>query len=355
MTAYNETAAALQSAADQTGVSSLLSALPPTADEAFQALGLDPMDAQSWLSLSPSSAFQLLRDMFQTQWQTPVRVCLQLCGVLLLTAVCSALLQGRGRAETPLALLGGGMQLVLLTQGISGMLQDAAGAMAACGSFEKLCLPVLAALLTISGRPTAALSLQGAAFAAAQALEAFATETVVPMAAALAVLSAVGALLQEQRIAQLAEEARKLLLRLFVAAVGLFSGFLSLKAVIASSVDGLTMRGVKLAGSFVPIIGSAVGEAYSAAIGACALLKNTAGMLLIAVLLILCIPVALRIIAWTAALRIAGWFGLLIGAEGKALPQVMAELLNTWLAVLVLSCLLCIVTAGLTVAIGGVG
>ena len=354
MTATTEDAATLlQSAAEATGYAGLLSRLPDEAAQAFRILLIDPMEVRSIVELSPRAVLDLLRSTFQAQWHTPVRVCLQLCGALLLTAVCAALLQGKHNAAQTMTFLGGSIQLVLLLQGVSGILRDGAAAIAACAAFEKASVPVLAVLLTLSGRPTAALSLQGAAFSAAQALESFSAEAVVPLAASLSAAGAVGALVNDPRIRQLAEEGRKLLLRLFAAAAGLFSAFLSLKAVIASSVDGLAVRGVKLAGSFLPVVGSAVGEAYATAIGAFALLKNTAGVVLILALLALCLPVLIRLIVWIAALRLTGYFGLLIDAAGRELPQVMAELLSAWIAVISMSCIVCIVTAGLTVMLGG--
>ena len=271
-----DNASLLSAASESTGYGAWIEQLPQAAEEAFRKLSIDPTDAQSLVDVTPGAVLGLLRDMFQVQWQTPLRTCLQVCGAMLLTAICAALLQRKNQSEQLLTMIGGALQLVLLYGGVAGMLRDGAGAIAACTAFEKASIPVLAVLLTLSGKPAAALSLQGAAFTAAQVLESFAAEAVVPLASALGAAGLIGALFGDPRISMLASDGRKLLLRLFAAAAGLFAGFLSLKAVIASSVDGLAVRGVKLAGSFLPVVGSAVGEAYTAAIGAFALLKNSA-------------------------------------------------------------------------------
>lgn len=352
-TITDDASAVLQSAVDSAGYSDLLNQMPEAAAQAFETLSLDPMDPHSFVDLSPGAVFDLLRSMFQVQWQTPLRICLQVCGALLLTAACAAIMQGKSNASRAMTLIGGAVQMVLLIHGVTGILRDGAAAIAACASFEKACIPVLASLLTLCGRPTAALSLQGAAFIAAQVLEGFVAESVVPLAASLCAAGAVGALLEDPRVTQLAAEGRKLLLKLFAGAAGLFSALLSLKAVIASSVDGLAVRGVKLAGSFVPVVGSAVGEAYAAAVGAFGLLKNTAGAALVVALFALCLPVLIRLTVWIAALRGAWAFGLLIDASGKELPRILADLLSTWFAVIFLSFVVCAVTAGLTVLIGG--
>ena len=344
---------ALRSAADSSGYTGLIGQLPDSVAQVFRSLSIDPTDVQSLLDLSPHAVFDLLFDMFRVHWQTTLQTCLQLCGVLLLTAVGAALLQGKNNYPQMLTTIGGAAQMTLLYQGVSGVIHDGAAAIAACAAFEKSCLPVLAVLLTVSGRPTAALSMQGAALIAAQVLESFAADGVIPLIATLGAAGAVGAVLNEQRILQLAAEGRKLVLRLFALAASLFSAFLSLKAVIASSVDGLAVRGVKLAGSFLPVVGSAVGEAYATAIGAFTVLKNTTGIVLIAALFFLCLPVVIRLTVWIAALRLAGWFGVLIDGAGKELPQITADLMSTFVAVILLSCVVCTVSAGLTVLIGG--
>ena len=63
---------------------------------------------------------------------------------------------------------------------------------------------------------------------------------------------------------------------------------------LASSADGMIVKGVKMAASFVPVVGGALGEAYTSVAASISLLKSTVGIYAIIALALTCIPCAVR-------------------------------------------------------------
>ena len=120
-----------------------------------------------------------------------------------------------------------------------------------CSGFEKALIPVLAGILTASGNPTSALSYQGAAFAAAQTVEAFSESFALPLVYASGVLGATGAFLPTLRLSAVSEMIRKISTTVFGSAATLFSGFLALKNIISGSADSLAAKGIRLAANII--------------------------------------------------------------------------------------------------------
>lgn len=76
----------------------------------------------------------------------------------------------------------------------------------------------------------------------------------------------------------------------------LLSIFLVLQTTISASADNVTARGIKFAGSFIPVVGSALGDAVRTVISSLSLIKNSVGYFAVIVLLLLMLPVFLNLV-----------------------------------------------------------
>jgi stage III sporulation protein AE len=97
--------------------------------------------------------------------------------------------------------------------------------------------------------------------------------------------------------------------------VSLFTGFLSLKCTVGSTTDAFTSKTVKfMVSGFIPVIGSAISDAYTTVKGSLDVIRCTAGVAgTIAAVLIMLPPVievlAFRMVMWIANTA-AGMFSL---------------------------------------------
>lgn len=136
-----------------------------------------------------------------------------------------------------------------------------------------------------------------------------------PMSNLLFTLSAVSSVCSEAKISQLTTVLRKFIMRL----IGIFSLFFSFmlgsQSVLAKSADSLTLRTARFAlGSFIPIAGGTIAEALSTVREGMTLIKSTAGIGGIIIILLLLLP---ELISLTI-------FKLTLSAVGSA-----AEILKT--------------------------
>jgi stage III sporulation protein AE len=146
---------------------------------------------------------------------------------------------------------------------------------------------------------------------------------------------------------------RKTLTIALASAAGLFTGFLSLKSILSSSADGLANKGIKLAANtFIPVIGGAIGEAYTSIIGSLGLLKNTVGIYAVIVFLFVCIPVvinlAIRVVSLRAASAVADLLDCRVCTEILRNISFFFSMINT---ILLLCMAVFVISTGLIVVI----
>lgn len=78
--------------------------------------------------------------------------------------------------------------------------------------------------------------------------------------------------------------------------ITIFVGLLSLEGTLTSSVDGITIKGIKSAAStFIPVVGKALGDSVDTVLGATSLIKNSVGFVGIIIIIGICISPIIKL------------------------------------------------------------
>ncbi|MBO5859497.1 MAG: hypothetical protein J6R20_06950 [Clostridia bacterium] len=337
---------------EASGASELSDYLDDNAREYLESIGFDAGDIEGITSFSLSSVFEMIFDMLRNNLSKPLKGCMTATGAVLMVSVCSAFFPNDEKAKGVLNLICGSFVLVSVFLPAVDVIKSGATAMKLCAGFEKALIPVLAAILTASGNPASALSYQGAAFTAAQAIEALANGFVIPLVTVSGMLGAVGALLPTLKLSAVSDMVRKTSSTVIGMAAAIFSGFFSLKSIISGSADSLTAKGIRLATStFIPVVGGALSEAYSALSGSLSLLRGAVGIYGIMAVVSLCLPIILNLALWSLAMRVACTVSDLTGNSqcSDILKNIsyMFSMLNT---MLIFSVAVFVISSGLVAA-----
>lgn len=290
---------------EASGAKELADYLSDETEDYLEKLGCDGLDFEKILSVSPESVFSLILDTVREGYKKPLKCALSVSGIVLLASISSAFFSNDEKTGAILNIIFGGALVLCIFMPASQSIKAAVSAMQMCSDFEKALIPVLAGILTAGGNPALALSFKGAAFAAAESVQAFSNDFALPLVGVSGALSVSGAMLPTLRLNAISDVIRKTLVTTLGCMTGLFTGFLSLKSILASSADGMIVKGVKMAASFVPVVGGALGEAYTSVAASISLLKSTVGIYAIIALALTCIPCAVSLFMWSLAMRIS--------------------------------------------------
>ncbi len=337
---------------EASGADELSEYLSDETNDYLNRLGCGEIEFEKILDISPQTVFRLLWDMIKCNVTEPLKALLKTTGIVLAVSVCSGFFPDDEKSKSVLNLVCGCVTVIGIFASAVNSIKSAVSVIGVCADFEKALIPVLAGVVTASGNPSLALGFKGAAFAAAEFIEALADNFAIPLIGISGALGITGAMLPTLRLSAISEIIRKTMITVLTSAAGLFTGFLSLKSVLSSAADGLVAKGVKMASSFVPVVGGALGEAYSSVTASISLLKSTIGIYAITALFVTGIPVAINLALWVLALRVACAVSDLLDCRVcSEIIKNTAFIFTTVNALLLLCMAVFIISAGLVVTI----
>lgn len=99
----------------------------------------------------------------------------------------------------------------------------------------------------------------------------------------------------------------------------LFSIFLLFKTNLSASADSAATRTIKFAGSFIPVIGSALGETVRSLMTGISLIKSSVGFLGIIIIFIITLPIFLKILSAKICIDLSVVVSSLLGCERESI------------------------------------
>ena len=131
-------------------------------------------------------------------------------------------------------------------------------------------------------------------------------KVVLPLLFLSAILSVVSTLTEHYKVTQLAQMLRNWAIGLLGAFMTIFLGVVSVQGASSAVADGITIRTAKfVTGNFIPVIGRMFTDAADTVITASVLLKNTVGIAGVAILLLLAVFPALKILTISFIYKLA--------------------------------------------------
>lgn len=326
---------------------SLEETIPDEAEELLAALDLTDLNLQQILSLRPQQFLKLLKEQLSIQWKEPLAVLGEILGILLLTALMgplkeSILKQNSGWLFSFVALI---CLCTVFSEPVVLCIEDTMESMERCSKFLLSLIPILAAILTVGGQAATAGAYQLILFTVCQIVSQLAVSTALPLMSIYFALSMISGVFPDLGLKGLVGGIKNLVCWGLGIVTTLFVGLLSLQTFVSSNVDVVTLKaGRFLMGSFIPVVGSILSEAFGAAQGCLSLIRSTLGTFGIIVALCILLPILLRVSLWyfvtwaalqlSALLQVKELDGLLKGAN-NTFAMLLALLLCFFLLMVV--------------------
>lgn len=290
---------------EASGAESLWNSLPDETREFLNTLGIRDFNAESFTALDAESVTKNLLTLLSEQASGPLRSAGVLLGVILLYALMEGMRHtvkeesiskvfGAICAITACASL-----LVPLSQCIVSVSKAAESTSVFMFSF----VPVYAGIMLTSGQAVTAASYQSVVLFAAELISLAATNLIVPLMTVSLALGLTGSVAPGMKLETAGGLINKVCGWLLGITTTVFVGLLSIQGVVGAAADTLTGRAIRFSiGSFVPVVGSSLSEAFNAIKGCLSLLKSTVGAFGILSTALIVLPPLLTCVWWLLAL-----------------------------------------------------
>ena len=332
----------------------LLEDLPDDTKEVLSSLGIDNLSYDAVINIDAKTAFSSVISFFSGEMVSPIKYSIIVFGIISLISILTAAEGGNlSKSESLFSLAEclavGTVILVPLSECIS----SACSVIKLSNNFMISLIPVLTALVAVSGNPAAALSCNTMIFALAQIISSVAQNVVSPFIRMFFSLNIVSSIAPEFGLNSLCNMIKKTATVLLGFAATVFSGLLTVKGVLAGAADTAVLRSAKfVSGSFIPVVGGAVSDALTSLAGSVSIAKNTVGAFGIIAVAVITLPSIIKISSWLICLNVLSSSAEILGR--KSASQFLsgiasgASLLNT---IIILNAVVLIISTGVMILI----
>lgn len=234
---------------------------------------------------------------------------------------------------------------------------DSSAVIGSSASIMLVYLPVMAGILAFSGRAIASAGYYASTVTGASLISKLASALLAPLLNVFLSLAICSGINSRIKLSGLVEAVSKIFKWTLTFSVSMFTAVTGLNAVLSTAGDSLTSRASKFAlSSFIPLIGSAVADAYHTLQGSLGLLRSGMGVFVIIAVMVSFCPVILRALLWSAALGMAKLTAEALGVTSALnIFNSISAFLSALRAVLISVMVAFIISTAVMLRVGGTG
>lgn len=343
---------------DMSGAGDIQSALPDETRDTLDDMDVSPDNPQSMLDMTLNGFFEMLINLVKGKSQRPVRVLLTIIGVEILCALMKGFTASSkiGEDHPVFQVVSTLFISITLLVPISGYIEKIGELLNNIVSFQMTFVPVYALLITAQRQPVTASGYTAALFALCQILMVVLGKILLPLLSVYLAFSLVSAVSEGDNLKGIATMVRSATIFLLSTLTTVFVAFLTLQGFLGSATDNIGVRTVKLMmGSFIPVVGGAISEAYGTIQGCLGLLKTSVGIYGMLGAALIFLPTLLELVVWNLGLSLCASFGDmlqlphvsgLIRSVGNVLKILISVMVCCILLFLISTCVMLLVGAG---------
>lgn len=340
------------------GADELYGVMPDDARRLMDDAGVTKIDAKQLLSLSPKDFFATLWELVLERIKRPLAVFCTVLGTILLCALLDACKTSlwEGTLSTVFSAVSVVCVAAAIVEPIIGCIQSTMISIHDCSNFIVSFIPVFASIVTVGGQAATATTYTAFLFAACQVVSQVVANTLVPLMGIYLAFCIAGNLAPGIDVSAVAKVIKSTVSWALGLLLTLFVGLMSLQTMVASSGDTVASKTAKfLIGSFVPVVGGALSDAFIATQGYMKLLKTTVGAFGILVALMTFLPVFIQTSLWYLTVNITAAVSDMLGVGQVAnILKSASATLGVLVAVIICFALLVIVSTSLVLMVSPV-
>lgn len=325
------------------------------AKDIMSQIGIENADYDELMNLSPRRIISYIIDLLKGEIKTPLLTVGMVLSIATLITIIGAFVKKQSSVDSINTMIGSFLIISVVAVPISNVLTAAASSVKLTAEFMLSYIPALAGIVSASGMPLTSAAYSAGTIGLAEIIIQLCSKfffSIISIILCMVFLSSLSNNFSSEKIISLFKKIITVSLSILA---GVFVGMITIKGNLASSADSVAIKGVKLiAGNAIPIVGGAVGDAYTSILGSMTLIKNTVGSFGIIAVCAINIPIIAEMLLWYFAINICSVFCEILGNqnEKKILDGISSAvvLVNT---ITIFSAVIFILTTGVIISLKG--
>lgn len=338
-------------------LSGIYSSLSDEVKQSLNNIGVDSADPQKISSLEFSSIVEEITALAGENAKSPLKGLLSVTTLLLLCSLLSAYKNSlssdiSSALNITCALC---VTCAVIVPAVS-VINMTSNIISVASNLMIAYIPIMVIIMTTAGQPVSSASYYAMVLAAGEGVGQISSRVIVPLLNMFLGFSVTSSVSPEINLSGFINIISKTVKWLLGFAMTIFTAVLTFKQLITTSLDDVSTRAIRFTlNSFIPIVGSALSDAYKTVQGSVGLLKSGVGIFVIISIAFIFLPVILQTLMWLVTL----WIGkasaevLSLNQSAKLLENISVVFSTLLAIVLCIMSIYIISTAVVLIAGGG--
>ncbi len=270
-----------------------------TTKDYLNDLGIEELSIEELFEITPSRVIKFIFDLALNRGITILDKFVVIFVVLIISAIASSFLKNSNNLTQVVDYVCIIIILSFIMESIGRILTDAATGIRNSTVFMNTYLPVMTGMIIASKNPSLALTYNSFSIFLSNVISVFADKVFIPLISVMFSFNIISSFSAENFQLRIIKTIRRLIIVVLSLFSTIYTGLLTTQSILASSTDSIALKGIRfVSGTFIPIVGGNVGDAVSSVLSSFLIMKNTLGIFVIVVIILINLPVMIEMLIW---------------------------------------------------------
>lgn len=338
--------------------SALYNSLSDEAKQSLENIGINGVDSQQISELSFGDVLNEIVKLAGENSSAPLNAVISLTALIL---ICSLLSSYKNTLSSEISSSLGIAAVLCATCAAAlpaiEVITEVTGVVKTASTFMLAFVPVMVMIMSSTGHAVSGASYYAMMIGAGEGVGQLSSKVIVPFLNMFLGVSVTASVCPESKLSGITSIISKAVKWILGFAMTVFTAVLSFKQLITTSVDDVSTRAVRFTlNSFIPIVGSALSDAYKTVQGSVTLLKSGLGIFVIISIAFMFLPIILKSLLWIFTLSAGKLLAEVLGInQVKNLLEGVGTVMSTLLAIVLCIMSVYVISTALVLLMGGGG
>lgn len=284
--------------------------------EYLEELGITEITIDKLFDLSPTRVISFLFDLSLNKGVTIHKKVISVIIIIFIISIANAFIKESNKLDYLVYFVGILAILTIIIEPISRMITDVAVGIKTSTIFVNSYLPIMTAIIVASRNPGLAITYNSFSIFLSSFISTISDKFFMPFTSAILSFNILSSFSFENFRERILASCKRLVIVILSLFSTVYTGLLTTQSLLVKSSDSVALRGIKfISGAFVPVVGAGVGDAISSVFSSFAIMKNTLGVFVIIVIILINIPVIVELLIWYFAIQICSIVSSMLGVK----------------------------------------
>ena len=302
--------------ATDTNVNKVWDSIDSKKEEYLEDLGITEITFNEIFDLSPTRVINFLFDLAFSTGFTIHKKVITVIIIILIISIANAFIKESNNFEQLISFVGLMAIFGVIIEPISRIITDVAVGIKTSTIFVNSYLPVMTAIIVASKSPGLAITYNSFSIFLSSLIASVCDKFFMPFTSLILSFNILSSFSFENFRERILAGCKRIIIVILSLFSTVYTGLLTTQSLLATSSDSIALRGIKfISGAFVPIVGAGVGDAISSVFSSFVIMKNTLGVFVIIVIILINLPVIVELLMWYFAIQICSIVSSLLGIK----------------------------------------